>query len=82
NNLEGPIPESFSALTALTLLSLSVNQLNSSIPAKLKSLQRLASIDLNNNKLSGSIAPLASLRGLDTMCAPHSLPLLSGCLNA
>jgi hypothetical protein len=42
NTLSGPIPESFSSLTALGLLYATFNQLNGTIPASLGSLTALS----------------------------------------
>jgi Leucine-rich repeat (LRR) protein len=55
NQLNGTIPSSLEALTALPLLSLSCNQLSRTIPSSLTDLMALEFLYLEDNQLSGTV---------------------------
>jgi len=55
NNLTGPLPSSIGNLTALQILSLSVNRRSGSIPPEMGNLSHLTQLYLAQNQLSGSI---------------------------
>jgi Leucine-rich repeat (LRR) protein len=56
-NLTGEIPDSFGALTNLTLIDLATNHLNGTIPASIWRLSNLSSLGLSYNRLSGTLSP-------------------------
>ena len=58
NQFSGPIPVSFSALSALRFLNLSNNVFNQTFPSQLARLSNLEVLDLYNNNMTGPL-PLA-----------------------
>jgi hypothetical protein len=66
NNLRGPLPgQELTALTGLTCLALSGNQLDGSIPPNISALTGLTNLALDNNHCDGSIPPeISALTGL------------------
>jgi hypothetical protein len=65
NQINGPVPPSFSGLVALTWLDFSNNQLTGAVPAAFGSLPELIHLDLSFNGLIGGIpAPLGNLSKL------------------
>ena len=77
NGINGSIPSTISALTALKYLSLSSNQLSSSMPSI--AISGLTWLDLSGNQLSGSIQPA----GLSSLVALYlNNNLLTGSIPA
>ena len=71
NNLSGPIPEEFSALTSLEEVDLSDNNIWGQLPENMGDLRNLKSFNAAHNKLTGSLPPsfgnLSFLRSLNLM---------------
>jgi predicted amidohydrolase len=73
NNLNGTLPPSLRALTALTDLRLYYNSLVGTIPPGLSTLTALTTLNLEGNRLAGSIpASLARLRALTELNLSHN----------
>lgn len=68
NNLSGPIPSEFGALTGLQNLQLQINAISGKLPPELANLASLQHLVLGFNDLSGPIPPeLAELSQLRTL---------------
>ena len=73
-NLTGPIPQTFSKLTNLRVLTLNSNSLSGSIPSFLGQLKKLAQVDLSDNRFSGPIpTSLGSLPKLSVFNVSHNM---------
>ncbi|KAK9804256.1 hypothetical protein WJX72_003608 [[Myrmecia] bisecta] len=64
NKLTGPIPASFGALPALSVLALDGNALTGSIPAGVMASPLLSNLDLSSNQLTGTLPTTWDCRGL------------------
>ena len=68
NNLEGPIPASFGALTDLTELNLGSNKINGELPAELAKLTGLEVFNVTDNEITGS-APALGFANIWRTCS-------------
>lgn len=66
NNMQGPLPASLSAMTALTLIDLDNDGLLGPLP-DLSALAALQILDLHQNDIDGALPPLAALTNLQTV---------------
>ncbi len=70
--LDGQLPQDdsvWTALSTLTSLDLSNNQLTGDIPAELNNLQSLQRLSLGGNQLQGTLPQLQALQGLTLLDA-------------
>ncbi|KAJ8448488.1 hypothetical protein Cgig2_012132 [Carnegiea gigantea] len=72
--LTGPIPQSFSKLTNLRVLTLNSNSLTGPIPAFLGQLKSLSQVDLSDNRFSGPLpGSLSGLARLSSFNVSHNM---------
>ena len=73
-SLVGPLPASWSTLTALTVVDLSQNQLSSTLPVTWQNLQALIRLDLSSNSFRSTV-PADWQSGTPNMAALTRLSL-------
>jgi hypothetical protein len=72
-NLTGELPDSFGALTNLTVINLGANYLNGTIPASMWTLPNLTNLEISYNWLSGSLSPsIQNLKNLTLLDISHN----------